>query len=74
MSRGHEVRIDDEILDWFRDQVDLAGGGNYQSLINDVLKSFIASKREPIETVVRRVVQEELKRVREPKRTRRKAA
>lgn len=28
------IRIDDDIVSWFRDQVDQAGGGNYQSLMN----------------------------------------
>ena len=27
------IRLDDDILDWFRQQVDDAGGGNYQTLI-----------------------------------------
>ena len=29
------IRLDDGILDWFREQVNRAGGGNYQSLIPD---------------------------------------
>ena len=68
------IRIDDEVLDWFREQVNAAGGGNYQSLINDALKGFVATQREPIETVVRRVVREELKRAREPRKARSRAA
>ncbi len=28
------IRIDDDILDWFRGEVEAAGGGNYQTLIN----------------------------------------
>jgi uncharacterized protein (DUF4415 family) len=64
------IRIDDEVLDWFRNQVDEAGGGNYQSLINDSLKQFIASRQEQIESVIRRVVREELKRVGDPKNKR----
>jgi hypothetical protein len=68
------IRIDDEVLDWFRAQVDAAGGGNYQSLINEALKRFITANAEPIESVVRRVVREELKRVRQPKRARQRAA
>jgi hypothetical protein len=55
------IRIDDDVLDWFRRQVDDAGGGNYQSLINDSLKQFIASRDQKIESVIRRVVREELK-------------
>ena len=34
------IRIDDDILAWFRDQVDAAGGGNYQTLINNALREF----------------------------------
>ncbi|WP_293145679.1 MULTISPECIES: BrnA antitoxin family protein [unclassified Microcoleus] len=28
------IRLDDEVLAWFREQTHLAGGGNYQTLIN----------------------------------------
>ncbi|HYL73837.1 MAG TPA: BrnA antitoxin family protein [Bryobacteraceae bacterium] len=35
------IRIDDEILEWFRDQVEKAGGGNYQSLMNQALRDFV---------------------------------
>jgi uncharacterized protein (DUF4415 family) len=56
------IRIDDDILDWFRDQVEQAGGGNYQTLINDTLRQTIAAKQESLERVVRRVVREELAR------------
>lgn len=62
------IRLDDDILDWFRRRVDEAGGGSYQSLINGALKSFVEGQQEPLEKVVRRVVREELKRGREPKR------
>ena len=37
------IRIDTKTLNWFRQQVHEAGGGNYQTLINDALKSHIAS-------------------------------
>jgi uncharacterized protein (DUF4415 family) len=55
------IRLDDDVLDWFRAQVHAAGGGNYQSLINDALHSFMTSQKEPLEAVVRRVVREELR-------------
>ena len=64
------IRLDAEVLDWFKEQVDAAGGGNYQSMINDALKAFIASRDEPLEAVVRRVVREELKKAGEPRRKR----
>lgn len=56
------IRIDADILDWFRDQVDQAGGGNYQTLINDALRDHIRARTggEPLEETVRRVIREEL--------------
>ena len=54
------IRIDDDILNWFRSEVDAAGGGNYQTLINDTLREHITRQREPIEVILRRVVREEL--------------
>ena len=56
------IRLDDDVLDWFRQQVDDAGGGNYQTLINEALRSFIHQKREPLETTLRRVIRDELRR------------
>ncbi len=60
------------MLEWFRQQVETAGGGSYQSLINDSLKQFIANRDPKIESVVRRVVREELKKASESRK--RKAA
>jgi uncharacterized protein (DUF4415 family) len=54
------IRIDDDILDWFRSEVDTAGGGNYQTLINNALREYITRQQEPIEVILRRVVREEL--------------
>jgi uncharacterized protein (DUF4415 family) len=57
------IRLDDEVLDWFRDQVDRAGGGNYQTLINAALRDYMGMHREPLEEILRRVIREELKQV-----------
>jgi len=54
------IRINDDILEWFRDQVDAAGGGSYQTLINAALREQITSQQESIEVTLRRVVCEEL--------------
>ena len=54
------IRIDDDILDWFRAQVEESGSGNYQTLINNALRQHIKSQQEPIEVILRRVVREEL--------------
>ena len=54
------IRIDDDILEWFRSEVDSAGGGSYQTLINNALREYITHQQEPIEVILRRVVREEL--------------
>ena len=56
------IRLDDDVLDWFRGEVDQAGGGNYQTLINQALRDVISRSREPLEKTLRRVIREELKR------------
>jgi uncharacterized protein (DUF4415 family) len=55
------IRLDDNVLEWFKDQVDNAGGGNYQSLINDALTDHIKRVNEPLEKTLRRVLREELR-------------
>jgi uncharacterized protein (DUF4415 family) len=55
-------RIDDDVLDWFRAQVDAAGGGNYQTLINNALREHIASRSASLEKTLRKVIREELRR------------
>jgi hypothetical protein len=39
------IRLDTKILQWFWDRVNEAGGGNYQTMINEVLKSYIESDK-----------------------------
>lgn len=67
------IRLDDDLLDWFRAQVHAAGGGNYQTLIDQALRKFMEQAHEPLETVVRRVVREELRRETPAARRRRKS-
>jgi uncharacterized protein (DUF4415 family) len=55
------IRIDNALLDWFRAQAHAAGGASYQALINDALTQFVASTREPLESTLRRVIREELR-------------
>lgn len=54
------IRLDNEVLDWFRQRVNEAGGGSYQSLINDALRQHIQEAPRPVEEIVRQVVREEL--------------
>ena len=57
------IRIDDDILAWFRDRVDTSGGGNYQTLINNALREYIHHRYIPLEETIRRVLREELHKV-----------
>ena len=54
------IRLDGDVIAWFREQVNQAGGGNYQTLINAVLRDYIGKKEEPLEETLRRVLREEL--------------
>ena len=54
------IRIDADVLAWFKEQVNRAGGGNYQTMVNKALREYVDSKREPLEEILRRVVREEL--------------
>jgi len=55
------IRIDTDILNWFREQVHERGGGNYQTLINEALREYRNSKNHNLESTVRKVIREELK-------------
>jgi uncharacterized protein (DUF4415 family) len=54
------IRLDNDVIEWFRDQVETAGGGNYQTLINKVLREHIHYRQEALEDTLRRVIREEL--------------
>jgi uncharacterized protein (DUF4415 family) len=58
------IRLDADILDYFRGQVERAGGGNYQTAINSVLREYLDGKTAApqLEDIVRRVIREELRR------------
>lgn len=55
------IRLDADIVEWFKGQVNEAGGGNYQSMINDALRAHI--QQHGLERTLRRVIREELRRV-----------
>lgn len=54
------IRLDDDVLGWFRAQVHAMGGGNYQTLINNALREYMQQRKEPLEDILRRVIREEL--------------
>ena len=53
------IRLDNRVLDYFCNIVEKAGGGNYQTLINDALVEYI--QQQSILETVRQAVREELK-------------
>jgi uncharacterized protein (DUF4415 family) len=55
------IRLDRAILDWFKTKVEEQGGGNYQTMLNDALRSHITHKEQPLEDILRKVVREEIK-------------
>lgn len=55
------IRLDSELIEWFKAQVNEAGGGNYQSLINDALKGYV--QQQGLERTLRKLIREELRRV-----------
>ena len=52
------IRLDNAVLDYFRNIVNNEGGGNYQTLINDALLDYV-HRRSTLE-MVRELVREEL--------------
>ena len=54
------IRLDTDVLNWFRNQVHEAGGGNYQTLINEALRQHIQVQDAVLEETLRKVIREEL--------------
>ena len=54
------IRLDEDVVAWFKDQVNRAGGGSYQALINSALREYMRSSGQPLEETLRRVLREEL--------------
>ena len=55
------IRLDTNVIEWFKAQVNEAGGGNYQSLINEALKGHI--QQYGLVRTLRKLIREELRRV-----------
>lgn len=54
------IRLDDDVIEWFKTRAHEMDGANYQTLVNAALREFIAAQREPLEETLRRVIREEL--------------
>jgi uncharacterized protein (DUF4415 family) len=57
------IRIDTDVLNWFRQRVHEAGGGSYQTLINEALREYMQYRDEMLEGILRKVIREELQTV-----------
>ena len=57
------IRLDGDIIEYFKNQVHTAGGGNYQTLLNDALHDYIRVHDKSLEDALRKVIREELKQV-----------
>ena len=55
------IRLDGDILDWFRSKVEAQGGGSYQTMINEALRSHTEQQAQSLDKLLRRVVREEIK-------------
>lgn len=57
------IRLDRDVIDWFKSKVEEQGGGNYQTTINEALRAHIDREDQPLEEILRRVVREEIRAV-----------
>jgi len=54
------IRLDDDLLDWFRSQVEAAGRGNYQTLINLALRDYVSQMIADPDESHRQVLREDV--------------
>lgn len=54
------IRLDADLIEHFKKQVHISGGGNYQTLINNALRAQLESEAVPLEDTLRKVIREEL--------------
>ena len=58
------ISLDIDIINYFKKNVHKAGGGNYETLINNALHEYIEQQQESLEhlleTTMRRVIREEI--------------
>ena len=55
------IRLDADIIEYYKDIVNKAGGGNYQTLINETLREHIQAHDKGLEKTIRKVIREELR-------------
>jgi uncharacterized protein (DUF4415 family) len=60
-KRGAVVKLDADVIEQFKNLVHEAGGGNYQTLINQALREYIQAHDKSLEDTLRKVILEEIK-------------
>jgi len=55
------IRLDADLIDHFKNQVNEAGGRSYQTLINNALREHIEGDKEDLVNRLRKVIREELR-------------
>ena len=54
------IRLDGDVINHFKKIVNEAGGGNYQTLINNALREYIQEQNKSLEMTLRKVIRDEL--------------
>ena len=54
------IRLDGDVINHFKKIVHEAGGGNYQTLINNALREYIEEQNKSLEMTLRKVIRDEL--------------
>lgn len=54
------IRLDRDIVEWFKAQAGAQGGGNYQTMLNNALREYTEQEEGALEKLLRKVVREEI--------------
>jgi len=55
------IRLDRDLVEWFKSKAEAHGGGSYQTMLNDALRAYTEQQDPSLEKLLRKVVREELK-------------
>lgn len=55
------IRLDHDLVEWFKSKAEAQGGGSYQTMLNDALRAFTEHQDQSLEKLLRKVVRQELK-------------
>jgi uncharacterized protein (DUF4415 family) len=57
------IRLDRDLVEWFKSKAESGGGGNYQTMLNDALRVYTEYQNGELERLLRKVVREEIRKV-----------